>query len=96
MTIFIAENLSLTTYLNLDIDISESVFVRNSRQSLITHDCIPPCHRQIVFLTEWTHEENHQIAQMSYAYEYSHVNQANNSVPSINNFQNDFHSYRSF
>jgi len=92
---FIAENLSFTKYLNLDVDMSDGICLRNSRQSLITHDCIPPHHRQIIFFTEWTNEKN-QKAEFNYVYEYSHVEQSNNSVPTINIVQNDFHSYRSF
>lgn len=94
--IFVAENSSLTSYLNLDIDMSDGIFIRNSRQSLITHDCIPPRHRQIIFLTEWTHEETHQIGQMGYVYQYSHVQDENNPLPTINYIRNDFHSCRSY
>ncbi len=93
--IFIAEYLSLVNYLNIDIDMSDGTYIRNSRQSLITHDCLPPRHRQIIFFTEWTHEEN-QIAQMNYVYRYSHVKLLNNSVPIIHLSKNDFHSYRAF
>jgi hypothetical protein len=93
--IFIAENLSLTNYLNLDIDMSDGKYIRNSRQSFITHDCIPPHHRQIVFLTEWANEKD-QEAKMSYAFQYSHVRQSNNSVPTVDVFRDDFHSFRPF
>jgi hypothetical protein len=93
--IFIAENLSLTNYLNLDIDMSDGRYIRNSRQSFITHDCIPPHHKQIVFLIEWANEQDQQ-AKMNYQFQFSHVRQSNNSVPSIDVFQNDFHSCRSF
>jgi len=92
---FIAENLSSTYYLNLDIDMSDGIGISNSRRSLITHDCIPPSHRQIVFLTEWTQQPN-ETAKMDYAFQYLHVNRSNNSVPAINSFQNDFHSFRPF
>jgi hypothetical protein len=73
---------------------SDGIYIRNSRQSLITHDCIPPRHRQIVFLVEWTNEQN-QVAQMNYVHQFSYDRQSNNSVPAVNNFQNDFHSFRS-
>jgi len=74
---------------------SDGICIRNSRQSLITHDCIPPRHRQIIFLTEWTNEQN-QRGEMNYVYQCSHVNQSNNSVPIIHISENDFHSFRSF
>lgn len=95
MIIFIAENLSFSKYLNLDIDMSDGICVRNSRRSLIIHDCIPPQHRQIIFLTEWTNEKDQQ-AKLNYVYQYLHVQQSNASVPFIDIFQNDLHSYRSF
>ena len=93
--IFIAENLSLTNYLNFDIDMSDGKYIRNSRQSFITHDCIPPHHKQIVFLIEWTHQQD-QKPNMNYNFLFSHVRESNNSVPSIDAFENDFHSSRSF
>ena len=90
---FIAENLSLTNHLNLDVDTSDAICIRNSRQSFITHDCIPPGHRQIIWLTEWTHEGN-QAAKMNYVFQFSHVKQTNDSVPAIDISQDDFHSFR--
>ncbi|CAF5048747.1 unnamed protein product, partial [Rotaria sp. Silwood1] len=92
---FIAENLSSNYYLNIDIDMSDSVYIRNSRQSYITHDCIPPHQKQIIFLVEWTNKRD-QIANMSYVYQTSFIKQSNDSVPTINIDQNDFHSFRNF
>ncbi len=94
-TIFIAENLSSTDFLNLEIDLNDSIRIRNSRNSLSTYDCIPPRHRQIIFLIEWTNEYG-QTAKMEYLYRSQHVKQANNSIPEIYNAQNDFHSFRPF
>jgi hypothetical protein len=74
---------------------SDGICIRNSRQSLITHDCIPPHHRQIIFLTDWTNEQNQQ-GEMNYVYQCSHVKQSNHSVPIIQISENDFHSFRSF
>ncbi|CAF3087405.1 unnamed protein product [Rotaria sp. Silwood2] len=92
---FIAENLSFSNYLNIDIDMNDSTYIRNSRQSYITHDCIPPRQRQIIFLTEWTNEHD-QTAKMNYVYETSFIKQSNDSVPEINIDENDFHSFRNF
>ncbi len=74
---------------------NDSVRVHNSRNSLSTFDSIPPRHRQIVFLVEWTNECG-QTAKMEYLYRSQHVKQAKPSVPEINNIQNDFHSFRPF
>jgi hypothetical protein len=94
-TIFIAENLSATDYLNVIIDLNDSICIRNSRQSLITYDWIPPRHRQILFLVEWTNEYG-ETAKMEYLYRQQHDKQANKSIPEIDNSQNDFHSFRPF
>ncbi|CAF1106978.1 unnamed protein product [Rotaria sordida] len=94
-TMFIAENLSTTDFLNLEMDLNDSRYIRNSRKSLSTYDCIPPRHRQIVFLIEWTNEEG-QRARMDYLYRSQYVKHANHSIPEIYNKQNDFHSFRPF
>ncbi|CAF3749085.1 unnamed protein product [Rotaria socialis] len=93
---FVAENLSPTDFLNLEIDSNDSRHVRNSRKSLSTFDCIPPRHRQITFLIEWTTNEQGQKAKMDYLYRSQHVKQSNPSVPEIYNIQNNFHSFRPF
>ncbi|CAF1042665.1 unnamed protein product [Rotaria sordida] len=90
---FIAQNLSSTNYLNIDIDMNDSMYIRSSRQSFITHDCIPPKHKQIIFLTEWINQHS-QTAKLTYVYQTSFVQQSNNSVPAINIDKNDFHSFR--
>ncbi|CAF3342047.1 unnamed protein product [Rotaria sp. Silwood1] len=94
-TMFIAENLSTTDFLNLEIDLNDSKYIRNSRKSLSTYDCIPPRHRQISFLIEWTNEYG-QKAKLDYLYRSQFVKHANNSIPEINNSQSDFHSFRPF
>lgn len=93
--IFIAENLSPIDFLNLEIDLNDSRFVRSSRHSLSTYDCIPPRHRQIIFLTEWTNEQG-QYAKMEYMYKFQHVKKPNPSIPEIYDTQNNFHSFRPF
>jgi hypothetical protein len=94
-TLFIAENLSSTDFLNIEMDLNDSIRVANSRKSLSTYDCIPPRHRQIIFLVEWTNEYS-EPAKMDYVYKFHHVKQSNNSIPEIFNSQNDFHSFRPF
>ncbi|CAF0766322.1 unnamed protein product [Adineta ricciae] len=94
-TIFIAENLSLIDFLNIEIDLNDSVHIRNSRKSLSTFDCIPPRHRQIVFLVEWTNEYG-EIAKMDYLYRTHHTRHPTPSIPENYHLQNGFHSYRPF
>ena len=89
------ENLSTNEFLNFEIDLNDSIRVRNSRKSLSTYDCIPPRHRQIICLLEWTNEAG-QSAQMDYVYRSQHVKRSNHSIPEIYDSRNDFHSYRPF
>ena len=70
--------------------------VRHSRHSHLpfgTHDCIPPQHRQILFLTEWA-DKRGQAAQMSYSYSYGHHLRQSQPAPSIDISHNDLHSPR--
>ncbi|CAF3716257.1 unnamed protein product [Adineta steineri] len=92
---FVAENISSTDFLNIEVDLNDSIRVRNSRKSLSTFDCIPPRHRQIVFLVEWTNQYG-QNAKMDYSYRTQCVKQATNSVPEIYGRHTNFHSYRPF
>lgn len=94
-TFFIAENLSTIDFLNVEIDLNDSIRIVNSRKSLSTYDCIPPRHRQIIFLVEWINEYGEK-AKMDYSYRFQHVKQLRSSVPEVFNKQNDFHSFRPF
>lgn len=87
--------MSSTDFLNIEIDLNDSVCVRSSRNSLSTYDCIPPRHRQIIFLIEWTNEQG-QRAKMDYMFRAKHVKQSNPSVPDVYNNRNGFHSFRPF
>ncbi|CAF0817246.1 unnamed protein product [Adineta ricciae] len=92
--VFIAENLSTTDYLNIELDLSDSACIQSSRQAFITHDCIPPQHRQIIFFTEWTDTHN-ETPRFQYTFDYSYARLASQSIPVIDIHQHDFHSYRS-
>lgn len=94
-SIFIAENLLVTNFLSFEIDLNDSVRIRNSRKSLSTYNSIPPRHRQIIFLVEWTNKES-ETAKMEYIYRSQHVQQEQQAIPDIFIAQNDFHSYRPF
>lgn len=92
---FIVENLSPTDFLNLEIDLNDSIRIRNSRKSLSSYDCIPPRHRQILFLVEWANEQGEK-AKMEYLYRSQYVKHAHSSVPEVFHNEGDFHSYRPF
>lgn len=94
-TIFIIENLSPVEFLNLEIDLNDSIRIRNSRTALSTFDCVPPRHRQIIFLVEWANKVGEK-AKLEYIYRSQHVKQARQSIPEIFHNQHDFHSFRPF
>ncbi|CAF2520150.1 unnamed protein product [Rotaria sp. Silwood2] len=58
----VAENTSTNRMLNVDVTVTESLDVRNSRNSFIILDSIPPNHRQLLFLMEMTSERS-QVAE---------------------------------
>ncbi|CAF2630577.1 unnamed protein product [Rotaria sp. Silwood2] len=94
----IVENRSHTHNLNFDVDVQLSRNVRHSRHSSFpynTHDCIPPRHRQIIFLAEWI-DRSGESASLNYAYSSIHDKQKRDPVPPIDTSQNDFHSPRTF
>ncbi len=98
MKVFVAENLSATSYLIVDIDMSVARNVRHSRCNHLpydTHDCIPPRHRQLIFITEWI-DTTGQVAQLNYSYSYSHDKRMTDSRPTINSSRYDLHSPRAF
>ncbi|CAF1530269.1 unnamed protein product [Rotaria sp. Silwood1] len=96
LKMLIAENQSDTHNLIFDVDVQYAKNVRHSRHSGFpynTHDCIPPRHRQIIFLTEWV-DRHGELASLNYAYSYSHDKRMSNPKPSIDTSQHDFHSPR--
>ena len=54
LNVQVVENTSNTEHLVIDTNIyANPACLRHSRRKLITHNCIPPQHRQIIFITEW-------------------------------------------
>lgn len=95
LTLFIAENASTTDYLNVVVDLADSVRVRHSRQSMVTYDSIPPRHRQIIFLAEWTNDAGEK-AKIEYSYQVTQSRNMNGIMPEIFMAQNCFHAHRPF
>lgn len=96
MKIFIAENVSTSRYLNVDINMTTARNVRHSRHAHLpyhTRDCIPPEHRQLIFLTEWA-DKHGQSAQMKYSYSHRFDHQQREAVPSVDIPRGDLHSPR--
>lgn len=57
--------------LNVDVEMTESDGMRLSRNSTNTIDCIPPKHRQLLFLMEDTNE-NKKTTRPDHPYEYTY------------------------
>lgn len=94
----VVENQSTTNYLNFDVDVQLAQHVRHSRHAKLpynSHDCIPPRHRQVVFVTEWV-DRNGEPSRLNLSYSYSHDKRATDARPPIDTFQHDFHSPRAF
>ena len=80
----------------MDIDMTIAKNVRHSRHSHLpykTHDCIPPQHRQLIFITEWA-DKRGQSAQLNYTYSHGHDTQNSEPIPSIDISHSDLHSPR--
>ncbi|CAF0863688.1 unnamed protein product [Rotaria sp. Silwood1] len=98
LTIFVAENVSITNYLSLDINIQLAKNVRHSRFIGFpnsTHDSIPPRHRQLIFITEWI-DKYGESARLRYSYSHIHEKRVTNPRPFIDISQYDLHSPRAF
>jgi len=98
LKLFIAENLSTTKNLVVDIDMKIVKNVRHSRHSRLpynTHDCIAPRYRQLIFITEWA-DKRGESAQLNYTYSHKHDTQATDPKPPIDISHNDLHSPRAF
>jgi hypothetical protein len=98
MKVFIVENLSVTNHLDLDMQMKVGKNVRHSRCShfpCTTHDCIPPRHRQIVFIAEWA-DKHGGSSHLDYSYSYRHDKRVTDSRPPIDISQHDIHSPRAF
>ncbi|CAF1101217.1 unnamed protein product [Rotaria sordida] len=96
LKMLIVENQSDTHNLMFDVNVQHAKNVRHSRHSgfpFNTHDCIPPRHRQIVFLTEWINRHS-ESASLNYAYSYSHDKRMSDPKPPIDTSKRDFHSPR--
>ncbi len=70
--------------------------VRHSRHSHLpykTHDCIPPQHRQLIYITEWA-DKRGQSAQLNTSFSYVHDTHKTDPQPSIDIDHGDIHSPR--
>jgi hypothetical protein len=81
--------------LDLVVDFQDSTGIRSSRQSIVTHDSIPPRHRQIVFLADFVNETG-LTAQLKYTYQTKQTQTRTPSMPAIRNHQTEIHSHRPF
>jgi len=98
MKLFIAENLSSTRNLIVDIEMKIAKNVRHSRHSHFpykTHDCIPLRHRQLIFITEWA-DKRGESAQLNYSYSHKHDTEKTDPRPTIDSSHGDLHSPRAF
>ncbi|CAF3665498.1 unnamed protein product [Rotaria sp. Silwood1] len=93
LTIMVIENLSTTYHLNVDVDMSESRNIRHSRNSFVTHDCIPPQHRQIICITEWIMQPG-QSGRQSFKYSRQLVKNQSESIPPVRDTTDDIHTLR--
>ncbi|CAF1657448.1 unnamed protein product, partial [Adineta ricciae] len=98
MKIFVAENSSSAQYLNVNIGVNVATNVRHSRHVDLpyhTHDSVPPRHRQLIFITEWT-EKHNGLTYLSYSCSYKQESRTSESLPDIDSAQHDLHSPRPF
>jgi hypothetical protein len=85
--------MSITQYLNVIVDINEAKKIRHSRGSFFTNDYIPPYHRQLICIVEWTNEAG-ELAHISYIRTQGLTAGWHNAIPSINADKDDLHTPR--
>jgi hypothetical protein len=93
--LLIIENWSSSNYLNIDINMDHSENIQHSRDSSITHDCIPPYHRQLIFITEWAGEHRSSSCP-TYNLTYGHTTHINEAKPAVSIYSDDLHTPRLF
>ncbi len=93
--LLVVENWSTSNYLNIDTNMTHSSSVHHSRHSSITHDCIPPYYRQLIFITEWT-DKPHSSSCPEYHLTYEHNTQITDAKPIVSSYLDDLHTPRLF
>jgi hypothetical protein len=66
-----------------------------SDDSWTTHDYIPPYHRQLIFIIEWT-GEHRSFNRSKYDFIYEHNTQITDTIKATNNDTDDLHMPRPF
>ncbi|CAF4551610.1 unnamed protein product [Rotaria sp. Silwood2] len=95
LMLLIVENRSTNYHLNFDTNMIQSRNIQHSRLSWTTHDCIPPYHRQLIFITEWT-DKFHPMNNFTYNLTYEHSTQITGAIPEIDSYLDDVHTPRLF
>ena len=72
---------------------NEAKNIRHSRGSFLTKDFIPPCHRQLIYIVEWTNQKG-ESAHIAYTRTQALMDGWYNASPPINVNQNDLHTPR--
>ena len=91
----VVENQLINHHLHCELTIANADHIRHSRQTFHTRDCVPPRHRQLLCILEWTDQAN-RVAHMCYSdTEVAHDTQCY-ATPVVRIDQNDLHSPRPF
>jgi hypothetical protein len=93
--LLVVENWSTSNHVNIDINITHSSNIQYSRCSSTTHDCIPPYHRQLVFINEWI-GEHRSLNYPKYDVTYKHNMQITDAKPAVSSYLGDLHTPRLF
>ncbi|CAF1334029.1 unnamed protein product [Adineta ricciae] len=94
-TLIVAENLSTDENLNVVIDINQAKNLRHSRSWFLTNDYLPPSHRQLLCIMEWTNKQG-ETSQIKYTRTQGFTSECYMSKPFVDIQNNDLHSPRSF
>ena len=91
----VIENQLTNHYLTFNMAIIEAENVRHSRQNFRTLDCIPPRHRQLICILEWTQQRG-RMAHVSYVTSQRISGGWHHAQPPIAIDKDDLHSPRPF
>ena len=91
----VVENWSSTDHLTIDISMAQSDNIQHSRGATTTHDCIPPYHRQLIFITEWI-AGHRSSSDPTYDLTYQHSTIVTPAKPVVNSYLDDLHTPRLF
>ncbi len=91
----VVENRSSSNSLSISTTMAQLNNIRYSRDSEVALDCIPPRHRQLIFIAEWTNEHR-SSSYPAYDFDYEHITQKNHAKSIVRSDSDNLHTPRPY